>query len=90
MKSKIKSTISLDEINNNKDKSVEDKSIKEKSVCNTNVDKVMQIDNAFSINILMFCNKESENKSLKLSHLKRLKNIRNSSDFLFLNAHFNV
>jgi len=36
----------------------------------------MQINNAFLTNILMFYDKKNENKSLKLSHSKRLKNIR--------------
>jgi hypothetical protein len=47
----------------------------------------MEINNIFSTNILMFCNKKSENKSLKLSHFKRSKNIKNQSTFLFLNAY---
>jgi hypothetical protein len=50
----------------------------------------MQTNNAFLTNILMFCNKESENKSLKLSHFERLKIIKNLLIFLFLNAYFNV
>jgi len=33
----------------------------------------MRIDNVFSTNILMFCDKENENKSLKLSHFEKLK-----------------
>jgi len=33
----------------------------------------MQIDNIFLTNILIFCNKESKNKSLKLSNFERLK-----------------
>jgi len=50
----------------------------------------MRIDNAFSIDILMFCDKESENESLKLSHFEKSKDIKSSSIFLFLNAYFNV
>jgi len=50
----------------------------------------MQINNAFSTNILIFCDRENENKSLELSHFKRSKDIRSSLTFLFLNAHFNV
>ncbi len=50
----------------------------------------MRTNNVFSINILMFCDKENENKSLKLSHFEKLKNIKNLSIFLFLNAYFNV
>ncbi len=38
----------------------------------------------------MFCDKESENKSLKLSHFEKSKNIKNRSTFLFLNTYFNV
>ncbi len=38
----------------------------------------------------MFCDKESENKSLKLSHFEILKNIKSLLIFLFLNAYFNV
>jgi len=38
----------------------------------------------------MFCDKESEDKSLKLSHFKRLKDIRSLLIFLVLNAYFNV
>jgi len=33
----------------------------------------MQINNIFSTNILMFCDKKIENKSLKLSHFKKIK-----------------
>ena len=40
--------------------------------------------------MLIFCDKESENRSLKLSHFERLKNIKSLSTFLFLNAYFNV
>ncbi len=50
----------------------------------------MQINNVFLTNILIFCDKESENKSLKLLHFERLKDIRNRSTFLFLNAYFNI
>jgi len=50
----------------------------------------MRINNIFLTNILMFCNKENENKSLELSHFKRLKTIKNLSIFLFLNTYFNV
>jgi hypothetical protein len=50
----------------------------------------MRINNAFLTNILMFCDKENENKSLKLSHFKKLKDIKNRLIFLFLNAYFNV
>jgi hypothetical protein len=77
-------------INNNKNKSIEDKNIKEKSICNTNINKIIQINNAFSINILIFCNRKSKNRSLKLSHFERLKNIKSLSTFLFLNAYFNI
>jgi len=38
----------------------------------------------------MFYDEESENKSLKLSHFKRLKNIKSLLTFLFLNVYFNV
>ena len=38
----------------------------------------------------MFYDKKSENKSLKLSHFERSKNIKSSSTFLFLSAYFNV
>ncbi len=50
----------------------------------------MRINNAFSTNILMFCDKESVNKSLKLSHFEKSKDIKNRSTILFLNAYFNV
>jgi len=50
----------------------------------------MRINNAFLMNILMFCNKKNENKSLKLSHFKRLENIERLLICLFLNAYFNV
>jgi len=52
-----------DEIDNSKGKSIEDKSVKEKSIYNINVDKIMRIDNAFSTNILMFCDRESKMKA---------------------------
>jgi len=50
----------------------------------------MRINNAFSTNMLMFCDRENENESLELSHFERLKTIKNLSIFLFLNAYFNV
>jgi len=50
----------------------------------------MQINNIFSTNMLMFYNRENENKSLKLWHFKRLKNIKSLLTFLFLNIYFNV
>jgi len=80
-------TITLD---SSRDKNIEDKSIKEKSIRNTNVDKKMQIDNVFSTNILIFCNRKDENKSLKLLYFKKLKDIKSWSTFLFLNAYFNI
>ncbi len=40
--------------------------------------------------MLMFYNRENENKSLELSHFKRLKNIKSLFIFLFLNIYFNV
>jgi len=78
------------EIDNDKNKSVKDKSVKEKSVYSVDVNKIMRINNAFLIIILMFCNKESENESLKLSYFEKLKNIKSSSSFSFLNAYSNV
>ncbi len=77
-------------INNNRDKTVEDKSIKEKSVYNVDVDKIMRTNNVFSINMLMFCDKENENKSLKLSHFKKLKDTKSLSTFLYSNPYFNA
>jgi len=50
----------------------------------------MQINNVFLTNMLMFCDKESENKSLKLSHFEKSKDIKNLLIFLFLKAYFNV
>ncbi len=50
----------------------------------------MQINNIFLTNILIFCDKENKNRSLKLSHFKKSKDIKNRSNFLFLNAYFNV
>jgi hypothetical protein len=50
----------------------------------------MQIDNIFLTNMLMFCNKENENRSLELSHFKRSKDIKSQSTFLFLNTYFNI
>ncbi len=77
-------------INNNKNKSIENKNIKEKSICNTNVNKIIRIDNIFLTNILIFCNKENENKNLELSYFEKSKNIKELLIFLFLNAYFNV
>ena len=78
------------EINSDKDKSVENKNVKGKNVRSVNVNKIMRINNAFLIDMLIFCDKESENKSLKLLHFKRSKNIKSLLTFLFLNAYFNV
>jgi len=50
----------------------------------------MQIDNIFSTNILIFCNRENKNKSLELLYFEKLKNIKNQLIFLFLNAYFNI
>jgi len=61
-----------------------------KSVYNASGNKIMRTNNAFSTNILMFCDKKSENEILKLSHFERSKNIKNLSTFLFLNAYFNA
>jgi len=66
------------------------KMLKKKNICNTNVNKIMQINNIFLTNMLMFYNKKNENKSLKLLHFERLKNIRSLLTFLFLNAYFNI
>jgi len=78
------------EINSDEDKNVEDKSVKEKNIYSVNINKIMRTNNAFLTNILVFCDKESENKSLKLSHFEKSKNIKNLLFFLFLNAHFNA
>jgi len=77
-------------INNNKDKSIENKIIKEKTISNAKVNKIMRINNIFSTNILMFCDKENKNKNLKLLYFEKSKNIKSRSIFLFLNAYFNV
>jgi len=69
------------EINSDKDKSVKGKSVEEKSVRSANVDKIMRINNTFLTNMLMFCDKESENESLKFLHFKRLKDIKSLSTF---------
>ncbi len=50
----------------------------------------MQINNIFLTNILIFCNRENENRRLKLLHFKRLKDIKSLLTFLFLKAYFNV
>ncbi len=50
----------------------------------------MQINNVFLTSMLIFCDRESKNKSLELSHFKKLKDIRSRSTFLFLNAYFNI
>ena len=69
------------EIDNDEDKSVEDKSVEKKSICSVDVNKIMRIDNAFPTNMLMFCDREGENESLKLLHFKRSKDIKRSSTF---------
>jgi hypothetical protein len=69
------------EIDSGKDKNVEGKSVEKKSVRSVGVDKVMRIDNAFSTNMLMFCDREGENGSLELLYFKRSKNIKRSSTF---------
>ena len=69
------------EIDSGEDKSVEGKSVEEKSVRSAGVGKVMRIDNAFSTNMLMFCDREGENGSLELLHFERSKDIKRSSTF---------
>jgi len=49
---------------------------KEKSIYNIDVSKIMQIDIAFLTNILIFCDKENKNKSLKLLYFKKSKDIK--------------
>lgn len=43
----------------------------EKSISNTNIVKILQINNIFFTNILMFCNRKSINKSLNLLYLEK-------------------
>jgi len=69
------------ELDSDEDKSDEGKSVEEKSVRSVGVNKIMRIDNAFSTNMLMFCDRESENESLELLHFKKSKNIKKSSTF---------
>jgi hypothetical protein len=40
--------------------------------------------------MLIFYNRESENKSLKLSYFEKSKNIKSWLTFLFLNIYFNI
>ena len=89
-RNKIISQFDHKKISINKKKSREETNTREKSVRSINVIKIMQATNILSTNILMFCDKKSENKSLELSHFKISKNIRSLSTFLFLNVYFNV
>ncbi len=77
-------------INIDEEKFREKKIIEEKSVKDSNIVKIIQIDNAFSTNILMFCDSENKSKSSILLLFVRLKNIRSRLTFLFLNVYFSI
>jgi len=64
-------------INTNEEKSREKKITKKKSVKNNTTIKIMQINNIFSTNILMFCDSDSESKSSILLFFVKSKNIKN-------------
>jgi len=65
-----------DEININEEKSREETSIERKNVRNANVIKIMRTNNAFSTNMLMFCDSKHENKSSISSFFVKSKNIK--------------
>jgi len=70
---KLVSWFDRSNISTNKEKSWEKKFIKEKSVKIRNIIKIMRIDNAFSTNILMFCDSENKSKNSILLFFVKLK-----------------
>jgi len=73
---KLISRFDRSNISINKKKSRKEKIIKKKSVRDNNVVKIMQINNVFSINMLMFCDSENKSKNLILSFFVKLENTR--------------
>jgi len=77
-------------INIDKEKSRKEKIIERKNVRDNNIVKIMRINNAFSTNILMFCDSENKSRSLILLSFVKSKNIKSRSTFLFLDVYFNI
>ncbi len=73
---KLVSQFDRNEISINEEKFREKTSAKKKSVRNADIIKIMRTNNAFSTNMLMFCDNEYENKSSISSFFVKLKNIR--------------
>ena len=63
-------------INIDKEKSQKEKSTKRKSIRNTNIVKIIQIDNIFSTNIQIFCDSKNKSKSSILLLFVKLENIK--------------
>jgi len=78
------------DINISEEKSRREKIIKRKSIRDNNVVKIIQINNAFSINMLMFCDSENKSKSSILSLFVKSKNIKSWLAFLFFDVYFSV
>jgi len=87
---KLISRFDRNNININKKKSREKKITKKKNIRDNNIVKIIQIDNAFSTNMLMFCDSENKSKNLILLLFVRLENIKNRLTFLFLNVYSSV
>jgi len=64
-------------INKDKEKSQKEKNTKKKNIRNTDIIKIIQTDNIFSTNILIFCNSIYKSKSSILLLFVRFENIRN-------------
>jgi len=67
---------SRNDISTSEEKFRKEKIIERKSVRDNNIVKVMRINNAFSTNILMFCDSENKSKSSILSLFVKLENIK--------------
>jgi hypothetical protein len=87
---KLVSQFNYNEISINEEKSQEETSVKKKSIKNASIIKIMRTKNAFSTNMLMFCDSKYESKSSISSLFVRLKNIKSRLIFLFFDFYFSV
>jgi len=83
------SLFNSNDINTNK-KSLEKRFIERKSIRNSDIIKIIQIDNIFSTNILIFCDSKNENENSILSLFVKSKNIKNRLTFLFFDIYSSV
>ncbi len=64
--------------------------VKKKNIRDININIIIQTNNIFLNNILMFCDNKNKSKSSILLFFIKLKNIRSQLIFLFFDFYFSI